>query len=428
MKARVVQRVGKPIRRTFNFVWMPSHRIEYAYYITFSYSVIAAYLDVEVPLVAASIITMLAAYCAFKMSLRSLKVFTPIGFLIATLVSMIVVQIAVHGVSPMDGQIRAFFLFTCGLILVQSLGLRPGFLHRCTIILFTVGLIAVPHLGSSPALAGRVGATIEIGGGLRNPNGLAVWFGFCLVSFGIFGIEAKRPIARTIYWLAATGCLFVVGLTVSRGTLFGAALALTVAFRRLLKRGFVPVLVAVILIGGLYVSGIFDQVISKYAERATEKTGREHLWPEAIEDISSSPIFGVGLSRPVGPHNSFLYFALSSGVVPFVCYVVFWIRAARRSFHDAGGSEYTPFRIPFFLYGLITFMVSDVSTEVWALVVLTIAAGSRISYLPAQLPMTHQTGSRRIAAAFPASKLRTISHEPQLSKNVRSQLSKSVRS
>jgi O-antigen ligase len=253
-----------------------------------------------------------------------------------------------------------------------------------------------------------VGATIEIGGGLRNPNGLAVWFGFCLVSFGIFGIEAKRPIVRTIYWLAATGCLFVVGLTVSRGTLFAAALALTVAFRRLLKRGFVPVLVAVILTGGVYVSGIFDQVISKYVERATEKTGREHLWPEAIEDISTSPIFGVGLSRPVGPHNSFLYFALSSGVIPFVCYVAFWIAAARRSFYDTAQSEYRPFRIPFLLYALVAFMVSDVSTEVWALLVLTIGAGSRVSHFPSQFPVAHRPKSRRSPAGSARSKLETI--------------------
>jgi len=395
MKATVPQQIGKPIPRAFNFVWIPSRWIEYAYYFTFSYSVIASYLDVEVPLLAAGITIALATYCAFKMSSRSLKVLTPIGFLIATAISMILVQIVVHDVSLMDGENRAFILWICGLIIVQSLGLRAGFLRRCTIILFGLGLIAVPHLGSMMASVERAGAMIEIGGGLRNPNGLAVWFGFCLVSFAIWGIETQRAIARIIYWLAATGCLFIVGLTVSRGTLFGAALALTVAFRLVLKRGFLPVLLLVIGTGVFFSTGLFDQVISKYAERGMEDTGREHLWPEAMERISASPMFGVGPA--VGPHNSFLYFALSSGVLPLALWIAFWITAAWRSFWDARQSEYSPFRIPFLLYGLVTFMVSDVSTEVWALLILTVAAGSRVSYFPGQFLMAYRARSSRIA-------------------------------
>jgi O-antigen ligase len=395
MKAMDPQQIGKPIPRAFNFVWMPSRWIEYAYYFAFSYSVIAGYLDVEVPLLAAGITIALATYCAFKMSSRSLKVFTPIGFLIATATSMILVQIVIHDVSPMDGQNRAFILWICGLIIVQSLSLRTGFLRRCTMIVFALGLIAVPHLGSMMASVERAGAMIEIGGGLRNPNGLAVWFGFCLVSFAILGIETQRATARILYWLAATGCLFIVGLTVSRGSMFGAALALTVAFRHVLRRGFVPLLLLVILIGVFFSTGLFDQVISKYAERGMEDTGREHLWPEAIEHISTSPMFGVGPAE--GPHNSFLYFAVSSGVVPLALWVAFWLTAAWRSFWDAAQSEYSPFRIPFLLYGLVTFMVSDISTEVWALLVLTVGAGSRVSYFSGQFLMAYRTRGSRIA-------------------------------
>src|SRR5262249_4073648 len=159
--------------------------------------------------------------------------------------------------------------------------------------------------------------------------------------------------------------------------LLGCALALTVGFRRFLKRGFVPVLL-IITLGGLFLaSGLLDQFISNYEERGTEETGRLLMWPLIIKRFSESPIFGVGMSgimtyvpeanKAMPPHNSFLFFALSSGIIPFAVYVAFWIRAARKSFSDVGESEYSPFRTPLLLYALVAFILADVSVEPWAL-------------------------------------------------------------
>src|SRR6185312_13986439 len=129
--------------------------------------------------------------------------------------------------------------------------------------------------------------------------------------------------------------------SIERAPLVATALALTVGLRNLLKRGFVPVLSLVILAGIMYGSGLFDAAFSNYAERGLEETGREILWPAAIDRILTSPLVGVGESnvamrlgpKDSPPHNAFLHFALSSGVVPFAFFLGFWIQTAWRCAH-----------------------------------------------------------------------------------------------
>src|SRR5262249_13649683 len=202
----------------------------------------------------------------------------------------------------------------------------------------------------------------------------------------------KRALFRAGKWLLAVACLLIVGLTVSRGAMFATALAITVAFRRLLRRGFVPVLLLIIVIGVVIESGLFDQVISHYTERGMEETGRERLWPEAIERIFASPLttfIGVGMSN-VGsdvlhagwatpPHNTFLFFALSSGIIPLVLLIIFWFRAARKSFFSIDQSDHGPFRIPFLLYVFVIFNISDAPSVPWTLLALSVGAGPIIS-------------------------------------------------
>src|SRR5262249_10791771 len=156
--------------RLFNLVWIPSPIIEYAYYLVVSYSIVAPFLGIEVPLVAAGITVALAGFCLTQMGSRAKKVFAPIGVLFACIISFIIVQIVVHGASIIDETIRYFILWICGMIIVQSLCLRPGFLRRCTIVLFVIGLITLPYLVFSGDQ--RAAAGIDIQGGLRNPNGL----------------------------------------------------------------------------------------------------------------------------------------------------------------------------------------------------------------------------------------------------------------
>jgi len=56
--------------------------------------------------------------------------------------------------------------------------------------------------------------------------------------------------------------------------LLGTAIGITIALRRILRRGFLPVLFLVIVSGISYNSGVFDQIVSLYTTRGAEETGR----------------------------------------------------------------------------------------------------------------------------------------------------------
>src|SRR5262249_16810012 len=149
----------------------------------------------------------------------------------------ILVQVLAHQIFVLSDLLRWFILWIFATIIVQSLCLRSGFLIRCTVVVFAIGLVAVPTLGFNVDTVERAQAGINIGGGLQNADGLAAWFGFCAVSFGVAAMNMKRTdIKRLLYWSGAIVSLFIVALTVSRGALLGCALALTVASRHLLKR------------------------------------------------------------------------------------------------------------------------------------------------------------------------------------------------
>src|SRR4030095_10995287 len=137
--------------------------------------------------------------------------------------------------------------------------------------------------------------------------------------------ETRLTEVRVAATLAAVGCLSIVGLSVSRGSLLGTALGITLALRRLLRRGFVPLLAFIIFCGIMSTFGVFDSMISHYTKRGTEESGRGLVWPVAIERFLSSPLLGVGASRlstyvpktrqSMTTHNSFIYVALTSGVL-----------------------------------------------------------------------------------------------------------------
>jgi O-antigen ligase len=150
---------------------------------------------------------------------------------------------------------------------------------------------------------------------------------------------------------------------------------------------------------------LLDQIISNYEQRGTEETGRALVWPLATKRFLESPIFGVGVSKiatwipeatiSIPPHNSFLFFPLSSGIVPAALYIAFWIRAVRRSFSDVGASEYSPFRTPLLLFVLVAFIFGDINVAPWAVVSLVVGAGSHNSHRREGLLVTYNRIRRR---------------------------------
>jgi O-antigen ligase len=210
----------------------------------------------------------------------------------------------------------------------------------------------------------------------------------------MYGLQTKRGILRAGSWLLAVGCLYIVGLTVSRGSIFASALAITIGFRHFLKRGFVPILLLIILIGVTYEAGIFDKITAQYEERGMEDTGRRELWPDAISRLFASsvtPLIGVGVSN-VGsqvlgpglatpPHNSFLYFALSSGVLPLAFYALFWVRILWQALFRVKNSADDVFQLPIVVFTFVVILIGDLGfMSPWGILVFCLAAGSSPSY------------------------------------------------
>jgi len=383
-------REAKAIYRRGDQDMAPPWPIEYAYYAFIFYSIAGTALGLSAPLLGGGILAVLAAFCALRLGSRAIIVYKPILLLFVFAISFLVVQITIHGASITDGIIRVFTTWVLGLIIVQSLCLRQGFLHRFMIVLLLIGLTTLPYL--EIGAGDRVIVEPTLAGDFNNPNGLGAWFGFCAVYLAIFGIETKRNAVRIASWLVACGCLLIVGLTVSRGALIATVTAIVVASRHLLKRGFLPILVLIVLSWVCYESGIFDRAVSRYTGRMTEDSGRASVWPLAVERALSSPLVGVGNSniatyvpwqhQSITPHNTFIYLLLSSGVIPIAFFVTFWIRAARNAFLYTEQQAYSSFRGPFLVYIFWITLVGDLGFMVtWGLVVFPIVMTSRPSSL-----------------------------------------------
>ncbi len=379
---------AKPIRLLYSPVGAPPSTVEYAYYALVFYGIMGSALGMSIALLGAGGLAVLAAVCIWRLGLQAWRVYTPIMLPIACAVSFVAVQIAIHGESLMDQQyLRPFVPWMLSLIIVYSLSLRQGFLHRFVLVAFVIGLSTVPFLDFAYfGSQGRVGLERGIGG--ANPNDLAGWWGFLFVYFTVVGLETKRGAVRMASWLVAVGCLFIVGLTVSRGPLFASAIAIIVASRRLLKRGFLPALLLMILTWLIYASGLFEQTTVLYTERGLEETGRLAVWPIAIERFLGSPLAGVGVSDvdanypvPIPPHNSFLFIALTSGIVPLVFFVAYWWRAALGTVRAyAERSADASFRIPLLIYAfLIALILDGAFMQPWVIVTLSTAIATGAS-------------------------------------------------
>ena len=126
--------------------WIPPRALEYGYFLTIAYSITSTNLGIEIPLFAAGMLVLLAGICIYEAGRDIIALSRPILLLLAAIFSFIGVQIVFHNGSLLDPTIRTFILWVCGMIILQSLRLRPGFLQRCTIVLFLLGLTAVPYL------------------------------------------------------------------------------------------------------------------------------------------------------------------------------------------------------------------------------------------------------------------------------------------
>jgi O-antigen ligase len=220
-------------------------------------------------------------------------------------------------------------------------------------------------------------------GGLANSNALGDWFGFCAVGLAIIAMESRRATIRAVAMVLAAGCLFVVGLTVSRGALLSVALAVLIALRRMLKRGFVPLLSICAVAWIAFAAGLFDDIAAQYGARGTEESGRFLVWPIVIGRALASPFIGVGVKNAITfvakteawytPHNGFLFMGLVSGAVPFVFFVLYWLQAGLSAVRSgAERRQDGPFHLPLLAYAFLTTLSSGLTFMVpWVVATLS---------------------------------------------------------
>lgn len=377
---------------------VPPRSFEYTYYGFLIYIAFGSALGLHLRFFAPALLAFLALLCLAHPGSKRLAVFAPIALPFACGLSFLAIQLVWHAESLFPrgnadgpgGDLGFHVAWLMGLIVVQSLSLRSGFLHRFALVSFAYGVGLLPYLKFYPYTDTIVRLGLQ-GVGRDNPNHLGMWGGFCAVYFFVLGIETQRTLVRAASWCIGVGCLYIVALTVSRGPLFAAVFAIAIAFRRLLKRGFVPVLLLLGIGWISYTSGLFDQVASFYLDRGLEESGRGLTLPVAIDRILRAPLVGSGVSSlllytpgavtAATPHNGILHLAIAAGIFPAILFVAYWWQAAlgvlrtlRQRLPDA------PYLLPLLVFAFLEMMIIDYAfMSEWHMVVLSASVAAYAS-------------------------------------------------
>jgi O-antigen ligase len=136
----------------------------------------------------------------------------------------------------------------------------------------------------------------------------------------------------------------------------------------------------------VYESGAFQDLIDPYMGRGMEESGRGKVWPLVLERISDSPWAGVGLQNIYtftsgrhghNPHNGLLFLALSSGIIPLMCFIRYLVKVGagtRRIMNAVSVGEDTLIP-PLAVFGLVLIMFADFFfMSAWVVVVFAAAA------------------------------------------------------
>lgn len=346
---------GGPVAAQLSPSFGRAQLFEYAFYAAVFYGYMGEALGLSINMLGAGMIVGLAVLCTPILGTQILSF--AFGFPILFAVSFTFVQKMVHGESLADPYIKPVLIWILTVIIVSALCRRSGFIPRFAAAQFFIGLAALPFVDLNKEGRAAVDAAVGV---LRNPNGLSVFFGFIAVAFTVRSTVSHGNLARGLHVAIALFSLFMVALTVSRGTLAACGVAIVVALRKQLRRSFIPILVLVALAGGAFAAGLFDDVLSSYSERGLEDTGRYSLWPLAFGRFIESPLAGVGVSKtyielptrkePVTPHNSFLFVGLSSGIIPLMLFAGYWLLGLRGALKASRKDPAYPYLLPLWVY------------------------------------------------------------------------------
>src|SRR5713101_4597631 len=146
MTALRLPRHSQVLRARSDVSAVPPEIVEFAYYAVLVYSMLAPGLGIQIPLFSGGMLLVLAAVCVIQVGTQATAVYAPIRLPLACAMCFLVVDVTVHGGSIMSDLSRAFITWILAVIIIQSLSLRRGFLHRCALVLFVIGLTTVPFL------------------------------------------------------------------------------------------------------------------------------------------------------------------------------------------------------------------------------------------------------------------------------------------
>jgi hypothetical protein len=217
---------------------------------------------------------------------------------------------------------------------------------------------------------------LERGVGYANPNAMAAWFGFCVLYLTIKGYVEARPAYRLAAWLMAVVSLYIATLAVSRGAIIAIAASLLVTSRQLLRVGLFPALILAGLLFGLVEIGVFDRAINAFSRRGAEDSGRLQIW-----QFINSPLIGKGASHARAftngifrtPHNSFLLFAVASGIVPLLLVCAYCFRSGMAAVRANSADQDFMFYLPLVVYTVLITSAGNLDFMTpWAIVSLAV--------------------------------------------------------
>jgi O-antigen ligase len=364
---------------------VPPAWLEYAFYVQITYSIMGPALGLSFGGLGILMLGTIGAGCLLSMGRYSVAITQSVVVPIACGLSSFAIQLLVHSSSIDNSYVREWIPWVAGVVVLQHLALRRGFLHRASIAMFLVGLATLPFM-QVVGTEQRTGLAETVS--IANPNDFGGWFGFCCVYFAILGLEVRRQWVRAVAWLLAIACLLILGLSVSRGPLFAVAVSVVFALRRILKKGFLPLLFLVVAGWVTFALGLFDQTVARYAQRGFEDTGRLEVWPLAIARFFEMPLTGVGVNYVstflprsgsyVTPHNAPIFIALSSGLVPLLLFALYGVQllvsTARAS--QAVNAD-APFHRALLLYAFLISMTLNMAFMLaWMMVIFASVTAS----------------------------------------------------
>src|SRR5258705_5579589 len=128
---------------------------EYVFYALYLYGILSESWGVFVPLLGGGGMALLAMYCIWRLGKDARTIYRPLILPVGCALTLIIIQVVVHDQSPTADINRQYLNWIILLIVIQSLLLRNGFLHRFGFAVTILGLTLLPNLvfnyGDAPA-------------------------------------------------------------------------------------------------------------------------------------------------------------------------------------------------------------------------------------------------------------------------------------